>query len=131
MGVRLCLNSLIRDERDAILVPVPQYPLYSASIALYNGSFEGYVLDEDANWGMNMQVLQVRPRPCPHRVAACPACALVTLLPRSLAVSSIQLHVRPAVAQTSGWPLHPILDHQAAEEGLIHAHTKNARSLKI
>lgn len=35
VAVRLCLNALIRTERDAVLVPVPQYPLYSASIQLY------------------------------------------------------------------------------------------------
>jgi aspartate/methionine/tyrosine aminotransferase len=31
----MCLNAIIRDERDGILVPIPQYPLYSASIQLY------------------------------------------------------------------------------------------------
>lgn len=34
-AVRMGLNALIRDENDAILVPIPQYPLYSASIQLY------------------------------------------------------------------------------------------------
>jgi aspartate/methionine/tyrosine aminotransferase len=36
--VRLALNAIIRDERDGILVPIPQYPLYSASIQLYGES---------------------------------------------------------------------------------------------
>ena len=58
VGVRMCLNALIRDARDAVLVPVPQYPLYSASIALYNGTFEGYLLDEDHGWSMDTQELQ-------------------------------------------------------------------------
>jgi glutamate--glyoxylate aminotransferase len=31
----MCLNALIRNENDGILVPIPQYPLYSASIQLY------------------------------------------------------------------------------------------------
>merc|ERR550532_3234318 len=44
-GVRLLLQAMIRDERDGILVPVPQYPLYSASIALYGGRLVGYHLD--------------------------------------------------------------------------------------
>ena len=35
VSVRMCLNALIRDHNDGILVPVPQYPLYSASIQLY------------------------------------------------------------------------------------------------
>ena len=37
MAVRFILNAIIRDDRDGILVPVPQYPLYSASIQLYGG----------------------------------------------------------------------------------------------
>ncbi len=35
VAVRLCLNAMIRSERDSVLVPIPQYPLYSASIRLY------------------------------------------------------------------------------------------------
>jgi hypothetical protein len=58
VGVRMCLNAIIRDKRDAIMVPVPQYPLYSASIALYDGSFEGYYLDESKGWAMDMDNLQ-------------------------------------------------------------------------
>lgn len=36
-AVRYILSAIIRDEHDGILVPVPQYPLYSASIQLYGG----------------------------------------------------------------------------------------------
>lgn len=35
VAVRMCLNAIIRNENDGILVPIPQYPLYSASIKLY------------------------------------------------------------------------------------------------
>lgn len=34
-GVKMLLQALIRDERDAVLVPIPQYPLYSASCTLF------------------------------------------------------------------------------------------------
>lgn len=34
-AVRYILSAIIRDENDGILVPIPQYPLYSASIQLY------------------------------------------------------------------------------------------------
>jgi hypothetical protein len=37
VAVRLCLNAMIRNANDGILVPIPQYPLYSASIKLYGG----------------------------------------------------------------------------------------------
>jgi len=29
-GVRLCLSAVIRDNMDGVIVPIPQYPLYSA-----------------------------------------------------------------------------------------------------
>mmetsp|Transcript_58737 Transcript_58737/g.182164 ORF Transcript_58737/g.182164 Transcript_58737/m.182164 type:complete len:506 (-) Transcript_58737:100-1617(-) len=57
-GVRLLLKALLRGEHDGILVPLPQYPLYSASIALYGGRLVGYHLDEDAGWGLSMKRLQ-------------------------------------------------------------------------
>jgi aspartate/methionine/tyrosine aminotransferase len=36
--VHLMMQLLIRNENDGILVPIPQYPLYSASIALHGGA---------------------------------------------------------------------------------------------
>jgi glutamate--glyoxylate aminotransferase len=38
VAVRYVLNAAIRNENDAILVPIPQYPLYSAYIQLYVGT---------------------------------------------------------------------------------------------
>lgn len=58
MGVRMALNALIRDNNDSIMIPIPQYPLYSASVALYDGNFVGYELDESTNWGMKIENLQ-------------------------------------------------------------------------
>lgn len=37
-SVHALMRALIRDEKDAILVPIPQYPLYSATLALYGGT---------------------------------------------------------------------------------------------
>ena len=56
--MRSCLNALIRSKADGILVPVPQYPLYSASIALYGGTMVPYSLDENKNWGLSMESLR-------------------------------------------------------------------------
>lgn len=49
VAVRYVLNASIRDENDAILVPIPQYPLYSASIQLYGGQLVGVGWTE--GWG--------------------------------------------------------------------------------
>ncbi|KAL5718187.1 hypothetical protein ACHQM5_011119 [Ranunculus cassubicifolius] len=57
-GVMQILNSIIRGPSDGILVPVPQYPLYSAAISLYGGSLVPYYLEETANWGLDVNNLQ-------------------------------------------------------------------------
>lgn len=57
-AVRYLLNAIIRDEHDGLLVPIPQYPLYSASIQLYGGTLIPYNLKEDNNWGLNVDDLR-------------------------------------------------------------------------
>ncbi|KAG1666676.1 hypothetical protein FOA52_013588 [Chlamydomonas sp. UWO 241] len=57
VAVRMCLNALIRNENDGILVPIPQYPLYSASIQLYGGALVPYMLDESTGWGLSIERL--------------------------------------------------------------------------
>ena len=51
-AVKLCLQVCLRGPDDAILVPIPQYPLYAGSINLFEGSLVGYYLDEDAGWAL-------------------------------------------------------------------------------
>ncbi|EMS46317.1 Alanine aminotransferase 2 [Triticum urartu] len=53
-GVHLMMQLLIRNEKDGILVPIPQYPLYSASIALHGGSLVPYYLNESTGWGLEI-----------------------------------------------------------------------------
>ncbi|OQS08011.1 alanine aminotransferase 2 [Thraustotheca clavata] len=57
-AVQGILRALIRDENDGILVPIPQYPLYSATIAMNGGSLCGYYLDEAASWGTSTDELK-------------------------------------------------------------------------
>jgi glutamate--glyoxylate aminotransferase len=40
------------------MVPVPQYPLYSATIALLGGTLVPYYLEETANWGLDTNELR-------------------------------------------------------------------------
>ncbi|XP_021818476.1 glutamate--glyoxylate aminotransferase 2 [Prunus avium] len=57
-GVMQILNTIIRGEGDGVLVPVPQYPLYSAAISLFGGSLVPYYLEETANWGLDLNNLR-------------------------------------------------------------------------
>lgn len=57
-GVQTALRLLIASEKDGILIPIPQYPLYSATITLYGGRQIGYYLDEDSGWSLSEQMLE-------------------------------------------------------------------------
>jgi aspartate/methionine/tyrosine aminotransferase len=48
-GVALVLQAIIRNSSDCILVPMPQYPLYSACIAQFSGTILPYALDESVD----------------------------------------------------------------------------------
>ncbi|KAJ3071838.1 hypothetical protein HDU98_004729 [Podochytrium sp. JEL0797] len=52
-AVQLVLNALISHPKVGIMIPIPQYPLYSASIANYNGTPVHYLLDESNSWGLS------------------------------------------------------------------------------
>lgn len=40
------------------MIPIPQYPLYSASLAEYNIDQVGYYLNEESNWSLEMNELE-------------------------------------------------------------------------
>lgn len=56
-GVQAIIRAIIRNKSDGVMIPIPQYPLYSASLALYGGQSVGYELDEEADWGTNTNEL--------------------------------------------------------------------------
>ncbi|ELR24802.1 alanine aminotransferase, mitochondrial, putative [Acanthamoeba castellanii str. Neff] len=57
-GVVKILQCLIRDEKDGILIPIPQYPLYSATIPMLGGTQLKYYLDEEKGWSLNIAELE-------------------------------------------------------------------------
>jgi aspartate/methionine/tyrosine aminotransferase len=57
-GVQTALRILISGPRDGIMIPIPQYPLYSATITLYEGRQVGYYLDEAHSWKLSRQLLE-------------------------------------------------------------------------
>jgi len=56
-GVEAAVVALLRDHSDGILIPIPQYPLYSAEIALHGGKAVGYHLDEAHHWQLREETL--------------------------------------------------------------------------
>ncbi|XP_023513773.1 alanine aminotransferase 2, mitochondrial [Cucurbita pepo subsp. pepo] len=57
-AVHMMMQLLISSEKDGILCPIPQYPLYSASIALHGGTLVPYYLDEASGWGLEISDLK-------------------------------------------------------------------------
>lgn len=57
-GVQTALRMLISGEKDGIMIPIPQYPLYSATITLYGGVQVGYYLDESSGWNLSYKMLE-------------------------------------------------------------------------
>lgn len=57
-GVQTILRLLLGGPQDGIMVPIPQYPLYSASITLYEGRMVPYYLDEANGWKLSRTMLE-------------------------------------------------------------------------
>eukprot|EP00922_Rhytidocystis_sp_ex-Travisia-forbesii_P012762 GHVS01019198.1.p1 GENE.GHVS01019198.1~~GHVS01019198.1.p1 ORF type:complete len:714 (-),score=124.66 GHVS01019198.1:617-2473(-) len=57
-GVRLSLELFIEGPLDGVLIPIPQYPLYSATIARLGGTAVNYYLQERSNWSVDLDSLK-------------------------------------------------------------------------
>jgi len=57
-GVQAALRIIISDPGDGIMIPIPQYPLYSATITLYGGRQVHYYLDEGSDWSLARHLLE-------------------------------------------------------------------------
>ena len=62
-AVKTVLELLIRDDKDVVFIPIPQYPLYSASVTRLGGTWLGYELEEDYGaekpaWGVDVEKLE-------------------------------------------------------------------------
>ncbi|KAI9319115.1 pyridoxal phosphate-dependent transferase [Dichotomocladium elegans] len=57
-GVQTVLQMLTKDNKSGIMIPIPQYPLYSATLALVNASPIPYYLKEEDNWGLSAEELK-------------------------------------------------------------------------
>jgi len=57
-GVEAVLKLLLSDPADGIMIPMPHYPLYSATITLYDGRIVPYYLDEADHWKLNRSMLE-------------------------------------------------------------------------
>ncbi|MEI7880946.1 MAG: aminotransferase class I/II-fold pyridoxal phosphate-dependent enzyme [bacterium] len=57
-GVQAILEIMISSPHDGIMVSIPQYPLYSATITMYGGRRVDYYLDEATGWKLTLGQLE-------------------------------------------------------------------------
>ena len=57
-GVSNLLQILIANPSCGVLIPIPQYPLYTATLALYHAHAVPYYLDESEDWSLDVAGLE-------------------------------------------------------------------------
>lgn len=57
-GIKTALKMLVRNPSDGIMLPNPQYPLYSATLDELGGAKVPYDLDQKAQWGISEASLE-------------------------------------------------------------------------
>lgn len=53
-GVNALMNVICASPKTGILVPIPQYPLYTATLALLNAKVVPYYLEEQSGWSTDV-----------------------------------------------------------------------------
>lgn len=54
-GVQLLLSVLISSSKVGIMIPIPQYPLYSAALSYYDAQPVKYYLNSDDDWSVDVK----------------------------------------------------------------------------
>ncbi|KAG5987426.1 hypothetical protein E4U54_005000 [Claviceps lovelessii] len=57
-GVNTLLNVICADKQTGIMIPIPQYPLYTATLSLLDAQAVPYYLDESNSWGTSFETIQ-------------------------------------------------------------------------
>lgn len=57
-GVNTLLHTICAGPDTGILVPIPQYPLYTASLSVLDATCVPYYLDESSNWGTSLEEIK-------------------------------------------------------------------------
>lgn len=57
-GVQLILSVLVSGPEVGVMIPIPQYPLYSAALAFYNAHPVRYELDSKHDWAVDVDYME-------------------------------------------------------------------------
>lgn len=54
-AIRGTFEAIINSEKDAVMTPIPNFPLYPSLIALLNTNLVGYELNEEDGWSLDLE----------------------------------------------------------------------------
>lgn len=54
----MVFSAFISNPRDGVMIPVPQYPLYSATISVCGGAECHYYMEEETGWQITVDELE-------------------------------------------------------------------------
>lgn len=57
-GVKRVIQALIAKEEDVVMIPKPQYPLYSAALTMFGGKAQYYECAEELDWTVTEEELE-------------------------------------------------------------------------
>jgi alanine transaminase len=57
-GVNTLLTVICENKSSGVLVPIPQYPLYTATLSLLNAHYVPYYLEEGKAWGTDVNTIR-------------------------------------------------------------------------
>ena len=57
-AARAIIELLITSPTDGVMIPIPQYPLYSATLSRCGGALVGYYPDEESGWSLERSMLE-------------------------------------------------------------------------
>ncbi|KAF4125631.1 alanine transaminase [Geosmithia morbida] len=57
-GVNTLLNTICASPKTGILIPIPQYPLYTATLSVLNATCVPYHLDESNSWRTDLETIR-------------------------------------------------------------------------
>lgn len=57
-GVNALMNVICSSPQTGVLVPIPQYPLYTATLSLLNAQCVPYYLHEESNWNTDVNHIE-------------------------------------------------------------------------
>lgn len=56
-GIKNVIQALIAKKGQSIMIPMPQYPLYSASLTMFGGTAQYYCCNEELDWSVTREEL--------------------------------------------------------------------------